>query len=121
MRSLTAKLVLAFTLVSLVGILLVAAMAAQFSGDQFREVFEGQNREELINDLGNYYRQNSTWRGIERFASNPRFSQKYAWGFAVVDPQGNVVGKLFLEAYSVRVDALSALVYAQEALGVAGQ
>ena len=91
MRSLTAKLVLAFTLVSLVGILLVAAMAAQFSGDQFREVFEGQNREELINDLGNYYRQNSTWRGIERFASNPRFSQKYAWGFAVVDPQGSVV------------------------------
>ena len=42
-------------------------------------------------------------------------------GTIIIDPQGKVVGKLFLEAYSVRVDALSALVYAQEALGVAGQ
>ncbi|MEH6585676.1 MAG: peroxiredoxin family protein [Halioglobus sp.] len=42
-------------------------------------------------------------------------------GTIVIDPQGKVVGKLFLEAYSVRVDALSALAYAQEALGVAGQ
>ena len=91
MRSLTLKLVLAFTLVSLVGILLVAAMAARFSGNQFREVFEGQNRQALITDLGNYYRQNGRWRGIERLANNPGFSQRYAWGFVVVDPQGMVV------------------------------
>jgi signal transduction histidine kinase len=91
MRSLTGKLVLAFTLVSLVGILLVAAMAARFSGNQFREVFEGQNRSALIADLGNYYFQNGSWRGIERVSNNPRFSQKYGWGFVVVDPQGRVV------------------------------
>ena len=90
MRSLTFKLVLAFTLVSLVGILLVAAMAAQFSGDQFREVFEGQNRQELITDLGNYFRQNGTWQGIDRLANNPRFVQKYSWGFVILDAQGNV-------------------------------
>jgi signal transduction histidine kinase len=91
MRSLTVKLMLAFTMVSLVGILLVAVMAAQFSGNQFREVFEGQNRQDLLTDLGNYYRQNGTWRGIERIANNPRFSQKYAWGFIIVNPQGQVV------------------------------
>lgn len=90
MRSLSFKLVLAFTLVSLVGILLVAAMAAQFSGDQFREVFEGQNRQELITDLGNYFRQNGTWQGIDRLANNPRFVQKYPWGFVILDTQGNV-------------------------------
>jgi peroxiredoxin len=39
-------------------------------------------------------------------------------GTVVIDPQGKVVGKLFLEAYSVRVDALSALAFAQEALGL---
>ena len=39
-------------------------------------------------------------------------------GTIVIDPQGKVVGKLFLEAYSVRVDALSALAFAQEALGL---
>lgn len=42
-------------------------------------------------------------------------------GTIIIDPQGKVVGKLFLEAYSVRVDALSALAYAQEALGLTGQ
>lgn len=42
-------------------------------------------------------------------------------GTIIIDPDGKVVGKLFLEAYSVRVDALSALAYAQEALGLTGQ
>ncbi len=37
-------------------------------------------------------------------------------GSIVVDAQGIVVGKLFLEAYSVRVDALSALEFAVAAL-----
>jgi peroxiredoxin len=37
-------------------------------------------------------------------------------GMIVVDPRGVVVGKLFLEAYSVRVDARSALAYALEVL-----
>ncbi|MEP4148331.1 MAG: redoxin domain-containing protein [Halioglobus sp.] len=39
-------------------------------------------------------------------------------GTIIVDPNGKVVGKLFLEAYSVRVDALSALAYAEQALGL---
>ncbi|TDG14738.1 redoxin domain-containing protein [Seongchinamella unica] len=42
-------------------------------------------------------------------------------GTIIVNPEGVVVGKLFLEAYSVRVDALSALDYALEALGLAEQ
>jgi peroxiredoxin len=37
-------------------------------------------------------------------------------GTIVIDPRGKVVGKLFLEAYSVRVDALSALQFALESL-----
>ena len=76
MRSLTVKLVLAFTLVSLVGIALVAIMAAQFTGTQFREFFENQNRESLIADLADYYRQNGSWKGIDRISNNPSFYQK---------------------------------------------
>jgi two-component system sensor histidine kinase BaeS len=91
MRSLTVKLVLAFSLVSLVGIALVAIMAALFTGNQVREFFEGQNRELLIADLADYYSQNGSWRGIERFASRPAFVQNYGWGFVVVDTQGRVV------------------------------
>ncbi len=39
-------------------------------------------------------------------------------GMIVIDPRGIVVGKLFLEAYSSRVDALAALRYAQGVLGL---
>jgi signal transduction histidine kinase len=91
MRSLTVKLVLAFTLVSLVGIALVAIMAAQFTGNQFREFFENQNRQALISDLEDYYRQNGSWGGLDGFSNNPTFAQKYSWGFVVVDTQGKVV------------------------------
>jgi len=40
-------------------------------------------------------------------------------GMLVVDREGRVVGKLFLEDYSVRVDARSALAYAKTVLGIA--
>lgn len=39
-------------------------------------------------------------------------------GMIVVDPQGRVVGKLFLEAYSSRVGAVAALTFAKAALGL---
>ena len=40
-------------------------------------------------------------------------------GMIVIDRNGIVVGKQFLEAYSVRVDSAAALAYAMEVLGVA--
>ena len=39
-------------------------------------------------------------------------------GMIVVDPQGIVVGKQFLEAYSTRVDSRAALAFARAALGI---
>lgn len=39
-------------------------------------------------------------------------------GMIVIDTDGRVAGKLFLEDYSVRVDALSSLAYASEVLGL---
>lgn len=39
-------------------------------------------------------------------------------GMIIIDPQGLVVGKLFLEAYSSRVDSAAALAFARTALGI---
>jgi len=39
-------------------------------------------------------------------------------GMIVIDPKGTVVGKLFLQAYSSRVDARAALAFAMTALGL---
>ena len=91
MRSLTVKLVLAFTLVSLVGIALVAVMAAQFTGTQFRNLAAVQNNEDLIADLADYYLVNKGWQGIKRLTNNPIFIQNYGRGFMVLDNKGKVV------------------------------
>lgn len=48
---------------------------------------------------------------------DPQYGIPYP-GMIVIDAQGQVVGKLFLEAYSVRVDSPAALAFAKEALGV---
>lgn len=42
-------------------------------------------------------------------------------GMIVVDPKGRVVGKLFLEAYSTRVDSEASLAFAKDALGISSQ
>ncbi len=39
-------------------------------------------------------------------------------GMIVINPAGEVVGKLFLEAYSSRVDSAAALAFAKKALGI---
>ncbi|UCD99070.1 MAG: HAMP domain-containing protein [Chloroflexota bacterium] len=91
MRSLTVKLVLAFALVSLVGIALVVVMTARFTGNQFREFFENQNRESLIAELEDYYQQNGTWQGIERLANEVIFNQRYNWGYVILDTRDRVI------------------------------
>ncbi|MEZ5501241.1 MAG: redoxin domain-containing protein [Halioglobus sp.] len=40
-------------------------------------------------------------------------------GMIIIDPQDKVAGKLFIEAYSSRVDSLAALAFAMDVLGVA--
>jgi peroxiredoxin len=42
-------------------------------------------------------------------------------GMIVIDTQGRVVGKQFLEAYSSRVDSAAALAFAREVLGIPSQ
>lgn len=39
-------------------------------------------------------------------------------GMIVINPEGEVVGKLFLEAYSMRVDSAAALAFAKKTLGL---
>ncbi|MEH6583789.1 MAG: peroxiredoxin family protein [Halioglobus sp.] len=39
-------------------------------------------------------------------------------GMIIIDPAGQVVGKLFLEGYSTRVNSAAALAYAKEKLGI---
>jgi signal transduction histidine kinase len=91
MRSLALKLVLAFTLVSLVGIALVAIMAARFTGDQFRELLEAQDNDALISELSEYYSRDGSWKGIGRLTNRQAFSQRYGRGFVIFNAQGEII------------------------------
>jgi peroxiredoxin len=50
-------------------------------------------------------------------AGDPQYGIPHP-GMIVINPRGEVVGKLFLEAYSSRVDSAAALAFARTALGL---
>ncbi len=91
--SLTVKLTLAFLLVSLAGIALVALLAGAVAAREFDSFVEAQNRELLASQLAAFYEENGAWRGREL----PKLQQLNparpggARLFAVADDRGVVV------------------------------
>jgi len=91
-RSLVFKLSLAFLLVSLVGIALVAFFAGRVSSSEFNTFAEAQSDSALMTQLVNYYEATGSWDNLDRIGiggvgpENGRSRQ-----FLVADTQGNVV------------------------------
>ena len=91
--SLTVKLTLAFLLVSLVGIALVAVFAGAVAAREFDSFVAVQNEELLVNQLAAFYEENGAWHGrelpeLQQLNQNRRSGQRL---FAVVDERGVVV------------------------------
>ncbi|MCC6605083.1 MAG: HAMP domain-containing protein [Anaerolineae bacterium] len=91
-RSLVFKLSMAFLLVSLVGIALVAFFAGRVSSSEFNTFAEAQSDSALMTQLVNYYEATGSWDNLDRIGiggvgpENGRSRQ-----FLVADTQGNVV------------------------------
>ncbi|MFZ1398195.1 MAG: hypothetical protein WAS33_14925, partial [Candidatus Promineifilaceae bacterium] len=66
MRSLVFKLSVAFLLVSLVGIALVAFFAGRVSANEFSNFAEAQSDSLLMDQLVNYYEINGNWDNLDR-------------------------------------------------------
>jgi len=66
-RSLGIKLVLAFLIVSLTGTGLTVLLARQATTNEFGHFVFRQNRQELVNQLSDYYAQTSSWQGVDRY------------------------------------------------------
>lgn len=64
MRSLTFKLILAFLLISLVGVVLAAVIARQFTVHEFSNLVLDRARENFITQVTNYYETYGTWNGV---------------------------------------------------------
>jgi signal transduction histidine kinase len=104
-RSLVLKLTLAFLVVSLLGIALVAVLAGQFTRREFRDFTLRQDEPAILTALADYYRQQGSWEGVatsgvldflRREGPLPAQSPERAWPFGVilVDPGGAIIAPL---------------------------
>ncbi len=102
MRSLALKLTLAFLVVSLSGIGVVAIFAGRATADEFGHFVVNQNRDALAAQLEDYYRTFGGWEGVDTLTSpgnkggagmgmGPMHAQMMGGGFAVADASGRVV------------------------------
>lgn len=77
MRSLVAKLTLAFLLVGLIGAILVAILVQRYTRREFDQLILDQNQQILVEVLTNYYTANGSWSGVERvFRAGSRAPQQ---------------------------------------------
>ncbi len=65
MRSLSFKLVFAFLIVSLTGIVLSMFLVRWSTGDAFRKFLSDQEVEEVLSAYSDFYQKNGTWQGVE--------------------------------------------------------
>jgi signal transduction histidine kinase len=92
MRSLVFKLSLAFLLVSLVGIALVAVLAGRVSANEFSNFADAQSDSLLMDQLVNYYEINGNWDNLDRIGiggAGPENGQIRP--FVVIDTQNRIV------------------------------
>jgi two-component system sensor histidine kinase BaeS len=68
-KSLGIKLVLAFLIVSLTGTGLTVLLARQATTNEFGHFVFRQSRQELVAQFSEFYAQNSSWAGVDRFAT----------------------------------------------------
>lgn len=91
MRSLTWKLTLAFLLVGLIGVLLVALLVSQRTRSEFDRFLSTRDRTVLVNALADYYAAHNSWDGVgSMLAASPPLSL-YMRGVALLDANGVVV------------------------------
>lgn len=91
-RSLVVKLSLAFLLVSLIGIALVAFFAGRVSANEFNNFADAQSDSLLMDQLVNYYEINGSWDNLERIGIGGVGSNNgQLRPFIVVDTAGQVV------------------------------
>lgn len=93
LRSLTFKLVFAFWLVSLVGIIVGVLFAGQVSFREIGDLADSQRLQVQIARLESYYQANGSWQGVDLHGllRDDTNSDELAWKISLVDPQGNVI------------------------------
>ncbi|NOY97960.1 MAG: HAMP domain-containing protein [Chloroflexi bacterium] len=92
MRSITAKLVLAFLGVSLASIVLIVFFARWSANEEFRKFLSAQDQANIASTFSDYYREQGSWAGVDEVTlSFGNLTQSGRYPFALVDNTGEVV------------------------------
>lgn len=100
MRSLAAKLTLAFLVVGLIGATMVAILVQRYTRREFDRLVLDQNQQALVEALTSYYAANGSWSGVEQVfrpgphppqqIPGPRWETRRAL-FTIANADGQVV------------------------------
>ncbi len=91
MRSLTAKLTLAFLLVGLTGAILVAVLVGQRTRSEFDRFLSEHDQATLVQALSSYYAAQNSWAGVGGMLARTAPLDMYSRGIALTDAQRVVV------------------------------
>lgn len=91
MRSLTLKLTLAFVLVGLAGIVLLAILVGIQTRREFDEFIDNRYQTETVEALADYYRTNGGWSGVETLLPAEMGRNRRMMPLVLTDAQGTVV------------------------------
>jgi two-component system sensor histidine kinase BaeS len=91
MRSLTVKLTLAFLLVGVTGVALVALLVGVRTRDAFSRFLSERDQATLVEALGNYYAARGSWDGVGAMLDRTPPLDLYSRGIVLADAGGRVV------------------------------
>jgi two-component system sensor histidine kinase BaeS len=91
MRSLTAKLTLAFLLVGLTGAILVAVLVSQRTRSEFDRFLSEHDQATLVQALSSYYAAQNSWSGVSGMLARTPPLDFYSRGVALADAKGVIV------------------------------
>ena len=91
LRSLTAKLTLAFLLVGVIGAVLVAGLVEMRTRTQFDQYISAQAQSSVVDALSTYYSTHGSWQGVAETLTSNQTLASYTRDVTVVDVSGTVV------------------------------
>ncbi|HBG74853.1 MAG: hypothetical protein A2X25_07870 [Chloroflexi bacterium GWB2_49_20] len=97
MRSITAKLIIYFLVVSLASVSLISILARWNTQQEFSNFVFDRNSSEMVSVLTEYYRAQGTWDGVNPFIFMPNFNPTFNHGnlqppnFTLADKTGKVI------------------------------
>ncbi len=91
LRSLTAKLTLAFLLVGVIGAGLVAGLVEVRTRTQFNQYISAQAQSTVVDALSTYYDSHGSWQGLAQTLAGNQTLALYSRDLTVADADGTVV------------------------------